>query len=69
MSTIYGDLCKSPLGKSCEIKSHNRCQGTDEKKCYEDFPKAEGCLSDGALLSSTSTIGFTQDTNPDSLDS
>lgn len=68
MSKIYGELCNSPIGKSCEIKSFNSCEGTDEKICYDDFPKPEGCISENAMLSNTSTIGFTKDTNPNSLD-
>lgn len=39
MSDIYAKRCESNI-LACEIKSFNQCEGTSNKKCFEDFPKS-----------------------------
>lgn len=39
MSEIYAKRCESNI-LACEIKSFNQCEGTSNKKCFEDFPKS-----------------------------
>lgn len=62
MSDIYAKRCESNI-LACEIKSFNQCEGTSNKKCFEDFPKSNQCISDGVYMSEDSATRF-----PNSMD-
>lgn len=66
MSDIYARRCDNNIIQ-CEIKSYNQCEGTSEKKCFDDFPKPSSCVSDGATLSDQSATRFPNDVNTNSL--
>lgn len=57
MSSVYGERCSDGVVQ-CKVKSYNLCQGTSERKCFDDFPRPLECTTEGAYLSRETTIRF-----------
>ena len=66
MESIFADRCIDDIA-TCQVKSYNQCVGTSKRKCFENFPKKEECLSDGAFLSEDSAVRFPLDVNVNAL--
>ena len=66
MADIYAKRCDDNI-LQCEIKSYNQCEGTSTKKCFEDFPKSNECISDGVYMSEVSATRFPNSVNTNSL--
>ena len=66
MEKLFARRCNEDI-TDCQVKSWDECIGTSEKTCFEDFPKAESCLTPGAYLSQETAIRFPKNVNTSQL--